>query len=84
MALEQGGLTRAHLDGLGVEEDEAGGQGHRGQHPEDEVHSVRDQSVAVVRVATPFHQVCSHLHKRSSEYERPTGTGFSRSPVEVV
>ena len=34
-------LTCAHLDGLRIEEDEAGGKGHRRQHTEDEVNPWR-------------------------------------------
>ena len=50
-------LHVAHLDGLGVEQDEAGGQRHRRHHPEDEVHAVGDQTVAGVRVPALLDQV---------------------------
>ena len=54
-------LHCTHLDGLSIQEDEAGGQGHGSHHPEDEVDTVGDESVAGVGVSALLHQVGLHL-----------------------
>ena len=50
-------LHLAHLDGLGVEHDEAAGQGHGGHRPQDEVDRVCQNSIAVVKPSARLNKI---------------------------
>ena len=50
-------LHLAHLDGLGVEHDEAAGQGHGGHRPQDEVDRVCQNSIAVVEPSARLNKI---------------------------
>ena len=50
-------LHLAHLDGLGVQHDEAAGQGHGGHRPQDEVDRVCQNSIAVVKPSARLNKI---------------------------